>query len=314
VLRFIRPTTQAGFTLLELLIVVAILAIIGGGLLVAYDDLDDQAAEGTSAHTLAVLDKAVRTYTVVERGAPNYLDSMVAADWQDPASPSGALTSAKIMSIFPRPDKIAGGPSPGDNGVPIALNAAQLAALNRAGITHLRYVDLKGDDLADLSATITLDALTPDGTAGVVGPLIDIDIPHRAHESPRPGSGRNRGRGFERELQVGDPALRWEPDRSGGTGGYDNIKLGAAPDDVLLLFGLGNDASIVGADGGPTQLASAPVYGKIRNAKYDYGRYLLVYNVGPLGSEFSEAKLQVVLNSHGDFVDEMISEHLGQKG
>jgi prepilin-type N-terminal cleavage/methylation domain-containing protein len=303
VLNFIRPKNQAGFTLLELLIVVAILAIVAGGLLVAYDDLDDQAAEGAAAHTLAVLDKAVRTYSVVERGAPNYLDSLCAADWQDPSSPGGALGSGKVMSTFPRPDKM----------ILSALTAAQLAALNSAGITHLRYVDIKGDDLTDLSPTITLDALTHDGTPGVVGPLENIDIPHRIFEHPRPGSGRNRGRGFERELQVGDPVLQWEPNRSGGTGGYDNAKLGAAPTDVLLIFGLGNDSSIVGSDGGATQLASAPVYGKIRNGKYDYGRYLLAYNVGPSGSEFGKAKLQVVLNTHGDFVDEMITEHLGQK-
>ena len=46
--------------------------------------------------------------------------------------------------------------------------------------------------------------------------------------------------------------------------------------------------------------------------KNDYGRYLLAYNVGPLGSEFSKAKLQVVLNTHGDFVDEMIAEVQGE--
>ena len=91
--------TERGFTLVELLVVIAILAIIGGGLMVAYDDLDDTAAEGVAAHTLVVLDKAVRTYTAVERKAPNYLDSLVAADWEDPANPSGnALTSGKIMS------------------------------------------------------------------------------------------------------------------------------------------------------------------------------------------------------------------------
>ena len=43
---------SSGFTLLELLIVVAILAIIGGGVMVAYDDLDDKVSEGVSAHTL----------------------------------------------------------------------------------------------------------------------------------------------------------------------------------------------------------------------------------------------------------------------
>ena len=140
-----------------------------------------------------------------------------------------------------------------------------------------------------------------------------IAIPSRIHETPRPGSGRNRGRGFERELVVGDPVLVWNSNRSGGTGGYDNVKLGADPNDIIIIFGLGNDASMVGANRGGTNLASAPTFGKIRNGKYDYGRYLVAYNVGPLGSEFSKAKLQVVLNTHGDFVDEMIAEHLGQK-
>ena len=296
--------TERGFTLVELLVVIAILAIIGGGLMVAYDDLDDTAAEGVAAHTLVVLDKAVRTYTSMERKAPDNLDALVAADWDDPANPSGSpLTNGKIMSTYPRPDKM----------IFSALTAPQLAALNSAGITTLRYVDLKGDDLTDLSASITLDALTHDGTPGVVGPLVDIDIPSRICETPRPGSGRNRGRGFERELIVGDPVLVWNSNRSGGVGGYDNVKLGADPNDILIVFGLGNDASMVGANRGGTNIASAPVFGKIRNGKYDYGRYLLVYNVGPVGSEFSKAKLQVVLNTHGDFVDEMIAEHAGQK-
>ena len=50
----------------------------------------------------------------------------------------------------------------------------------------------------------------------MVGPLVDIDIPHRIFETPRPGSGRNRGRGFEHELVVGDPVLVWNSNRSGG--------------------------------------------------------------------------------------------------
>ena len=68
-----RTRSPHGFTLLELLVVVAVLAIVGGGLLVAYDDVDDMASEGVAAHTLASLDSAVRNYSVISRGAPNYL-------------------------------------------------------------------------------------------------------------------------------------------------------------------------------------------------------------------------------------------------
>lgn len=308
-MRSVRRWSQAGFTLLELLVVVAILAIVAGGLLVAYDNLDDKAAEGVSAHTLASLDSAVRNYTVVARQSPNYLDAIIAADYPaDPLDPTrGALSNPEIVALFSRPDKVS----------VMSLSAAQVSALNAAGITHLRYVDIKGNDPAnpapDSGLTVTLDAPTHDGTPGVVGPLLNIDIASRIHETPRPGGGRNRGRGFEAILVAGDPVLLWDANRSGGTGGYDNIKLGAGPDDVIVILGLGNDASIVGARSGDVGLSSAPVYGKIRNGPYDYVRYLVAYNLGPATAPFGKAVLQVVMNSHGDFVDEMIAEHSGQK-
>ena len=47
---------------------------------------------------------------------------------------------------------------------------------------------------------------------------------------------------------------------------------------------------------------------------FDYNRYLLIYNLGPEAAPFGKAVLQIVLNSHGDFVDEMIAEEAGQKG
>jgi len=297
-----RTWKNSGFTLLELLVVVAILAIIGGGLLVAYDQVDDRAAEGTAAHTLAVLDKAVRTYTAMERGMPNGLDSLLSAD---PGNVQGS------------PDKVAILPSKllGSKTLLVALTQAQLDALTNAGLTDLRYVDASGCDPANpppgTGATVTLAINDADGNSAVVGALLEIDIPHRIFETPRPGTGRNRGRGFVQQLAVGDPVLRWNPSRSGGTGNYDNTKLGADPDDVLLIFGLGNDASIIGAGRGRAQMPAAPVFGK--GLRYEYGRYLLVYNLGPLGREFETAQLQTVLNTHGDFIDEMLAEHGGQK-
>jgi prepilin-type N-terminal cleavage/methylation domain-containing protein len=296
---------NAGFTLLELLVVLSILAIIGGGLLVAYDNLDDKASEGVSAHTLASLDSAVRAYVNTEFQLPNELDSLIAGDYPDPSSGTPekvAILSSKLL---------------GTKTILSTLTAGQVAALNEAGIETLRYVDAKGNDPANpvpgSGDTVTLDCPDADGNAAVVGPLLDMDIPHRAHEVPRPGSNRNRGRGFSAAIAEGMPVLVWNPSRSGGTGGYDNTKVGANPEDVIFVFALGGDASCVGANKGRAQLSSAPVYGK-RFEKYEYGRYLLLVNVGPDGNEFDKAKLQVVMNSHGDFVDEMISEYLGQKG
>ncbi len=305
-----RRGARLGFTLLELLVVVTILAIVGAGLLAAYDELDDKTSEGVSAHTMAGVDAAVRAYTMSERVIPNELDALIAAPppanlLTDPVDISG---SEKVALL---PGKIGGSKTLG----PIGLTQGQLDALNNAGLSHLRFLDPKGNDPASPApgsgGSVTLDIPDADGGPAEVGPLLDIDIPHRAHEVPRPGSGRNRGRGYAGLLGVSSPVLQWNPDRSGGGGMYDNTKIGAGPDDVILVFGLGNDASVVGATRGRTQIASAPVFGK--NLKGDYGRYLLLYNVGPLGAEFDKAKLQIVMNTHGDFIDEMITEFSGQK-
>ncbi len=63
------------FTLLELLVVVAIIAIIAGAIISSYDGLDDTAAASTSSHTTASCDQIIRQYTVINNTAPNKFDS-----------------------------------------------------------------------------------------------------------------------------------------------------------------------------------------------------------------------------------------------
>jgi prepilin-type N-terminal cleavage/methylation domain-containing protein len=305
---------QGGFTLLELLVVVAILAIIGGGLIVAYDDLDDSTSEGVAAHTLAGLDSAVRNYEVMENQLPNHLDSLVAATY--PTNPEDATTplaGAKKVAIIAPNFLQASNPK----GILSTLTAAQVVALNAAGITHLRYVDALANDptnpAPDSGATVTINAPDANGNTGIsVNSILNVDIPSRVFESARPGNG-TRGRGFAKRIGAGDPVIAWNADRnvSGTLGGYDNTKIGAAPTDVVLIFGLGNDATNVGSAAGRAQIPNAPVYGKAR--PFEYGRYLLAVNVGPTATPFTRARLQVVMNTHGDFTDEMISEHSGQK-
>jgi len=308
---------EAGFTLLELLIVVAILAIIGGGVLVAYDELDDKVSEGVSAHDLASLDSAVRSFTAATRQAPNHLDSMLAADYPGATEAEDGTTVltgvARLLCMHRNWDP----PADTGKGFDVTLTQGMLDALNAAGITHLHYVDALAND-ATGPFPITLDIPDADGNPNhEANSILEVDIPSRVFELPRPGDAR-RGRGFAKRLAAGDPVLRWIPNRSTSDptnphdgGGYDNTKIGAGPEDVVLIFGLGNHATCVGATNGRVQMSSAPVYGK--NLPHQYGRYLLAYNVGPESGHFDKARLQVVMNTHGDFVDEMISEHSGQK-
>lgn len=304
-----RSLARKAMTLLELLVVVAILAILAGAVLVAYDGLESQAAKGTATFSISGVDRAVRTFTVSERSAPNRLDSLLAADYVAgggtglPGSPlTGVQTNA--VDIFILGSKLAG------KLTPTALTAGQVTALTAAGITELRVIDVKGN--LNPTANTTLDAFIDDGlTAAVIAGPSTIDIPNRIFDTPRNGTNA-RGRGYSMAVAAGQFVQVW----NAGTNGVDNIKVGAGASDVLVAFGVGNMSTLVGATDsangvGNATLAEAPFYGDV--AKGEYGRYIALYNLGTTASPATKAKLQAVVDPRGDFLDEEYAESSGQK-
>ncbi|MCH2374021.1 MAG: prepilin-type N-terminal cleavage/methylation domain-containing protein [Planctomycetes bacterium] len=298
---------QSGFTLLELLVVIAILAGLGGLLLVAYEGLESQAAKGAATNTIASVTNSVRAYTVNQRRAPNNLDTMLAASFGNPGD--GSEQPLAILG-----SKIAG------KMTPAAITADQADALVSAGITDVRYIDTNGN--TEVGGALAVPAA--DGSVASVGPISRIDIPNRVFDVPRPGSGRNRGRGFAAALAAGFPLMIWNP----GAGGINLTKLGASAagsenlgtgnpddDDVLVALGLGNESSIVSlgdsATLGDITLANAPYYTDVGPS--EYSRYILLYNLGSVNNPRSEAKLQAVIDARGDFLDEEFAEYTGQK-
>ena len=70
---------QLGFTLLEVLIVVAMLAIVGGAIITSYGGLEQKAATSTGVHSLAAVKNAFTVFQVSEGVLPNNLESLLAA-------------------------------------------------------------------------------------------------------------------------------------------------------------------------------------------------------------------------------------------
>lgn len=75
--------SQKGFTLLELLIVVTIIAILSVGAILAYEGLTDKAQAASGASNTAGADQAIRNYRAVAKVYPNQWDQLVANNGGD---------------------------------------------------------------------------------------------------------------------------------------------------------------------------------------------------------------------------------------
>jgi prepilin-type N-terminal cleavage/methylation domain-containing protein len=288
-----RNRRISGFTLLEVLMVVAMLAIVGGAIITSYGGLEDKAAKGSATHTIAAVEEAFRVFAATEGGLPDNLESLIAATPTTPVYVAGEADSGASDAT--------GGVVAGLLGSKIAgkftIVDTDPAPLVAAGITKIRYLDLKGNATGG-----TLDIKDAAGNATTVGDLSAISIPQHAFEAPRP-TNKNRGRGYYVNAVASTtiPLAIW----NAGDAGYNNVKVGGNPTSVLVGLGLGNASSLIG-EGVFTNLAHAPFYGNV--AKNEYNHYVALIDIS-----VSPAKLIGIVDSRGDFLDEEFAEATGQK-
>ena len=291
-----RNRKVSGFTLLEVLMVVAMLAIVGGAIITSYGGLEGKAAKGSATHTIAAVEEAFRVFAATEGGLPDNLESLLAATPTTPAyvaaeadngAADASATGAAFAGILGA--KVAG---------KFTIVDTDPAPLVAAGSSKIRYLDLKGNGVGGVS----LDIKDAAGNATTVGNILDISIPQHAYEAPRP-TNKNRGRGYYVNAVGGTavPMAVW----NAGDAGYNNVKVGANPSAVLVGLGLGNMSSLIG-EGVFTNLAHAPYYGTV--AKHEYNHYIALIDVS-----VSPAKLVCIVDSRGDFLDEEFAEATGQK-
>ncbi len=258
-----------GYSLMELLVVAAILSVIGGGIIIAYDNLIAQASKSGASKTISGLMNSIRTYNELEKRMPDNVESLIAAH---PKNPYGGNRAFQARWIEGENDSFC--VSFLDDEAPTKASFLKEKLKNRievleltdnmidnlvsAGFTKIRYLDKLGDD--DVVSRLNVKPWKGKGGSADTGKMSEIDIPSHAF-SPPLGRKENRGRGFYVDLDHSlfdnsDPIefAVWkgsgisqviDDDDANRLALYDNVKVGAHPKAVLVCLGIGPQCTLV---------------------------------------------------------------------
>lgn len=306
---------QGGFTLLELLVVVAILAAIAGTATIALQDTDARASAAAHVAMMDELNKGIRTFRVLNKNKlPNNFDSLMAATNAQVASGAdGAVLLPKGDDALLAIDDVAAGQL-------VSGAAANMAAI---GMTSLRYVvsdqpaaslpdDVDGGGCAPAALQATIASR---GNAVVAGNIFN-------------GKAGN-GCGSSVTLNNTSDVAYWSGtiERVLGPGEYgqanfDGSAMQNQPNDttapILLAVGFGPASNLFDANalGGMT---SVPVYRHVSEQQYNrfIGLFHVANSVTSGAAATISAKDQVsfagVVDGAGDTKEEELGEWDGTR-
>ena len=266
---------RGGFTLLELLVVVAILAAVAGTASIALKDTDMRASAAAHVAMMDELNKGIHTYRVLHRNElPTRFDSLLTNAGADP----------EFLGFDPADDAAID---------PIADEVKEL--LGAAGVTGLMYIDPTAtppDIVAGVEDCANLKALINSRKNAVVAG--NVFLPEDAN-----------GCGVEVALvDVNGTATAtavsgvfWTEGSLRLTGQEDT----ATKQHVYLLTGIGPSSTLFDTNtlGGMT---TVPVY---RHVKPDeYNRFIAVWNVGYVtdGNDPLPSNTTFVVGDQADFI------------
>lgn len=290
-----KRSKQAGFTLLELLVVVSILAAVAGTATIALQDTDARASAAAHVAMMDELNKGTRTYRVLNKNTlPNNFDSLIELAATPVAGTAIAVASSTVLSVA----------GIEDIGL-VALTEDMVGVLEAGGVDSLQYVDtsLTPND-SPVDCSVLADVINSRQNAVVAGNIFMTPAAN--------------GCGLSRTLEAGDTVAIW-------TGGQERL-IGQPPADGIVEFdgenaneatgkaylavGMGPSSTLFNANelGG---LTSVPVY---RHVEADqYNRFIALFDLGDFGAaEGITASDQLVLVTIVDGAGDTKEEELGE--
>ncbi len=299
-------SNDSGFTLLELLVVVAILAAIAGTAVVALQDTDARASAAAHVAMMDELDKGIREFRVLNKNQyPDRYDSIMQS--------AGALGSTGTVMIN------ISAIDPADL-VPMTLSTVTAAGEAAAGDTVVSRLSDIGITTLRVAYDTTTGTLDPAGDGdcddytGLIASRGNAVVAGNIFLSPEAN-----GCGANHTIANATNVLIW----GGGSERITGEPLGAGPDfdgtnfaaaqaglPVMMAAGLGPNSTLFDKRilGG---LSTVPVYRHV--SETEYNRFIALFNIGTTnGTATPTAIDQVLLVAIVDGAGDTKEEELGE--
>lgn len=250
---------RKAFTLLELLVVMAILAAVAGTASIALKDTDARAAAAAHVAMMDQLNKGIRSYRVLQKNTlPTRFDGLLTTTFADPGVLGFTIADDAAIAVIP-------------TGV--------LQIMLDGGIDALMYIDnTSASDPADAGDCSDLNALINSRGNAVVAGNIFLPAVANGCGTALPFDADADGEAdatLSGVFWIGGTTRLTGQDNPSGTDVYD-----ADDNYVYLITGIGPASTLFDANtlGGMT---TVPVYRHV--AADEYGRFMAVWNVGTYG-------------------------------
>lgn len=270
---------SGGFTLLELLVVVAILAAIAGTATIMLQDTDRKASAAAHVAMMDELSKGIQTFRVLNQGMyPDNFDSLL-------ANGTNSLTGASELTGFVSADLLGSIST-------TTLSATDIEALSSVGIKTAKVLnntlDPNGASDGDCKTGADIQKLLKSKSTDITAQNIFKD------GTTADNNGNGCGFAAGATLTAGDTVYRWNENA--------NVRVNAGVNDRLIAFGVGPDSTLF-APSTIGALSNVPVYRHVQPTEYN--RFIVLWNVSTTGGQ---ASFQAIVDGAGDTKDEELGE------
>ncbi len=315
---------QAGFTLLELLVVVAILAAVAGTATIALQDTDARASAAAHVAMMDEMNKGIRTFRVLNKNTfPTGFDSLVQTATDDNAG----LSVGTYLEIG----------QGGDSLVQDTLDTDQFSRLAEVGMDSLMYVSNAADPDGDGNCTATnIKALVESRQNAVVAGNVFLtangngcgvkvtfndqetestaddvfDLTSQAVGADPVTAAAGAGANTE-SIAI----MTWNGGAERLTGQAEPGAFNAVKNTVFMAVGLGPSSNLFAANslGGMT---SVPVYRHVGAG--DYNRFMAIWDIGSYDATGEivmddQPSLTTIVDGAGDTKEEELGEWDGSR-